>query len=318
MKNLRGYALELFLMLRVLSSRKLWNICLSYFSLFLSVLLRKNVVLGKPWAITVEPSSVCTLSCPECLVGMGMIRRPKFMSERTYMSLLAGLPQTVFYVNLYWQGEPLLDEHVYEKIREAKKNRLLVALSTNAQGLTREVAEKLVLAGLDKIIISMDGVDEETYLKYRQGGDFYQTVQALHFLDEVKRKHNCIHPLVEVQMILFDYICKRDINKKIKTYPHDKIIFKKPQYYHSQKQVRGERFVCPKLQQSLAIATTGDVVPCCQDKLLQWSLGNIEQKNVSDIWQSNELKDFRNAVSQGQIPLCQNCNFPIKIKRLPF
>ena len=311
MKNLRGYALELFLMLQVLSCRKLGNVFLSYFSLLLSFLFRKNIVLGKPWAITVEPSSVCTLSCPECLVGMGFIRRQKFMDEKTYISLLAGLPRTVFYLNFYWQGEPLLDKNIHEKIREAKKKRLFVALSTNAQGLTQEIAEMLVLSGLDKIVISMDGLDEETYLKYRRGGDFYKTIRALHFLDEAKRKHNRINPLVEVQIILFDYIRKEDINKKVRMYPHDKIIYKKPQYYHSQKQVRGEKFICPKLQQSLVIATTGDVVPCCQDKLLQWSLGNIEQKNISDIWQSKELKNFREAVSRGKIHLCQNCNFPI-------
>ena len=62
---------------KTLSLRKLWNIFIVKLSYILSILLKKPVVWGKPWYVSIEPASVCNLSCPQCPVGAGEIARGK-------------------------------------------------------------------------------------------------------------------------------------------------------------------------------------------------------------------------------------------------
>ena len=59
----------------------------------------------------------------------------------------------------------------------AKKKRIYTATSSNGHFLDDENARKLIESGLDRMIISMDGTDQETYEKYRSGGDL-KTVKS--------------------------------------------------------------------------------------------------------------------------------------------
>ena len=51
----------------------------------------------------------------------------------------------------------------------------------------------------DKIIFSLDGLDEESYQNYRVGGTFKQADAALQMLVETKKKLKLKKPFVELQ-----------------------------------------------------------------------------------------------------------------------
>ena len=91
-------------------------------------------------------------------------------------------------MQFYFQGEPLLNKDLPQMIREAHEAGLYTIVSTNAQALTPQMAEALVQAGLDRIIISMDGLTEETYSAYRIGGSLEQCKKAVAYLQKAKNK----------------------------------------------------------------------------------------------------------------------------------
>ena len=73
-------------------------------------------------------------------------------------------------------------------IAEAHEAGLYTIVSTNAQAMTRELAEALVSAGLNRIIVSMDGLTQASYGAYRIGGDVEKAKAALRYLREAKKK----------------------------------------------------------------------------------------------------------------------------------
>ncbi len=64
----------------------------------------------------------------------------------------------------------------------------------------------------------------------------------------------------------------------------------------------------------LSILEDGTVVPCCID-LDAMKLGNIKEKSLKEIWNSDKLKKLRKLHLEGkfyQIPTCKECDWAIK------
>ena len=144
-----------------------------------------------PLFVSVEPANVCQLRCPACPVGRG--ERLKVKGERTmppevWRRVLDEIRDTAFVVQFYFQGEPLLNKDLPRMIREAHEAGLYTIVSTNAQAMTETLAEQIVASGLDRIIVSMDGLTDETYNAYRVGGNLEKCKEALRWLQRGKRK----------------------------------------------------------------------------------------------------------------------------------
>ncbi len=52
-------------------------------------------------------------------------------------------------------------------------------VSTNGHFLTAENSEKLAMSGLSKLIVSLDGMDQEVYSEYRQNGDLGKVIEGI-------------------------------------------------------------------------------------------------------------------------------------------
>jgi len=318
--------------LKSLSPGRLINLFLTTISEFLSRLFRKPVLLNQPWAASVEPSAVCQLSCPECPVGMKEIsRKNSFLSNENFAAILNGICKKTFWLNLYFQGEPLLDKDLAEKIKLARSRRMFVVLSTNALALDKNMAGQLCNAGLSKIIISLDGANEETYLKYRSGGDFQKVLDAISHLHEARK--NKKYPVIEVQMLVFSYNEKQknDLRKMALNLGADKVVFKSPQFYDAenaatnlpsekkfqryhknsdgkiQLKTKNKKF-CKRLWNTIVINSDGDVVACCYDKFSKYQLGNAIENPAADIWKNTEFMEFRRDFLKGKRKdICMNC-----------
>ena len=89
-------------------------------------------------------------------------------------------------LHLYNWGEPLLNKDVYEMIGYAHKHHIVTCVSTNFTVFSEAAAEKMIASGLDEIILSVDGASQETYEKYRIGGDFNKVVENISMPREKK------------------------------------------------------------------------------------------------------------------------------------
>ena len=294
-----------------------------------------------PFIINIEPTVACNLKCPQCITGMGLIRRDiSFLSLPLYKQILKDSSDHIWYLLLYNQGEPFLHKEVIEFIELAKQKGIYVATSTNGHFLENiESNRRLVESGLDSIIFSLDGTDEKTYKKYRNNGDFSKVIHGIESLSNYKRtiksktpkiliqflvmKHN-EHQLVKIKRLIRKLGADRlllktfqieDRSKALLFLPHIK---KFSRYKNKTTKLNLKNSVnkeCTRLWYSTVILSDGRVVPCCFDKNGKYSFGNIKDKSLKEIWNSDGYKKFRSQVSRDRefFDMCQNCTQNQKI-----
>ena len=90
-------------------------------------------------------------------------------------------------MNLYFQGEPLLNKNLPQLIHTAASANIFTTISTNAQALNSEKARQLVESGLERIIISVDGTNQTVYEQYRKGGKLEKAIAGIEFLNYWKK-----------------------------------------------------------------------------------------------------------------------------------
>ncbi|MEI6455856.1 MAG: radical SAM protein, partial [bacterium] len=147
---------------------------------FLSRVTRHVFNWGYPLAVSIEPTNRCNLHCPECPSGQTELTRPAGnMSPEQFHSLINQLASYISYLTLYFQGEPYMNKHFPEFIKYARSKKIYVSSSTNGHFLTPESAAETVRSGLNRLVISLDGTDPETYPSYRKGGSFEKVTEGI-------------------------------------------------------------------------------------------------------------------------------------------
>ena len=307
-----------------------------YASYALSLLGSVRIVHA-PMFVSVEPAAVCQLRCPECPVGQSKIKSEVFrLKNEPFMSLdiwhrvLSEIRDTAFVVQFYFQGEPLLNRDLPRMIREAHEAGLYTIVSTNAQAMTTDLAAQLIEAGLSRIIVSMDGLSQETYGAYRVGGNVERCKQALRWLhDEKKRQHG--HTLIELQCLRLrsNEHEWHELKKHYRAFGADRFVLKTAQLYDYENghalmptNLRYARYRiesdgryhrkpmgkgCLRVWSGCVVTTTGEVLPCCYDKAHQYAYGNIMNRPLRELFCSEKAIAFRRAAIKEQPPICKEC-----------
>lgn len=296
-----------------------------------SQLTRRVIVAPMPFAITIEPTNKCNLHCPECPTGNKTLTREKGeMNILFFEKLLQAVYKKTFYLNLYFQGEPFLHKDIVNMIRLARFYKMYVVISTNGQDLNAKIADEIIKNELSKIIISLDGLSQETYEKYRKGGNIEKVKETINFLIESKKKLNKSRPLIEVQILVNSYNEKelREIKQWLKTLGNLKITFKSMQVYNDfsylPENANFKRYFfdgkewklkykirnrCFRIWSQCVITHNGMVIPCCFDKNANINLGNLNHQPFDKIWNGKSYNDFRLSVLRNRscIDMCNNC-----------
>ena len=326
----------LFRLLRFLSFRKVFN----YLQLYLSYRFFNSKPFFKthllPAFISVEPTNVCQLQCPECPVGLRH-ENPKNafqLNETVFRKTIDELKSTLMHVIFYFQGEPLLNKNVSSYINYAHQNNIYTSTSTNAQALNTEFAKNLVLSGLDKLIISIDGSTQEAYEKYRVGGKLDKAIDGIKFVQDWKRKLKSASPIIEIQFVVFktnehQLDDMRALAKELKV---ERLVFKTAQLYDFEnghplltslekyaryKLAKDGKYQiksslpnrCLRLWTGAVINSKGDLVPCCFDKDSEHSFGNISTESFAHTWHNKKASSFRTSILENrkQFEICRNC-----------
>ncbi len=290
---------------------------------------------GFPLAVSIEPINICNLSCPECPTGLKEIKRNKgSIALDLFQKIIDQISKHTFLVNLYFQGEPLMHIKLFSLIAYAKQKGLVVSTSTNAQYITPTVAEKIVESGLDEIIVSLDGITQTVYEKYRVGGDLNKVLSGIKNIVAAKQKFNSKRPVIRTQMLAFSFnehqisAFKKqsydlgvdiadvktaqiyDVDNKRDLLPQSEMLTRYSDDNHNSISLKGKiKNSCWKHWSSMVITWDGDVVPCCFDKDAHFKMGNIQDDSLNSIWNSTRFNNFRKTILQQQksIDMCNNC-----------
>ena len=142
---------------------------------------KRATISGLPFVLMIEPTNFCNLHCPLCPSGDGRLTRARGMMDRaTFGRILKQTKGTVKFLQLWNQGEPLLHPDLPWMIRRAKAQGMFVSMSTNGHPLADpSVALEIVRSGLDHLIVSVDGATQETYARYRRGGNLQTVLRGI-------------------------------------------------------------------------------------------------------------------------------------------
>lgn len=130
--------------------------------------------------VHVEPTTGCNLSCRTC-VRNAWDEPTGFMSMATYRRLMDGLRAipSVQNVTFWGFGEPLLHPDIVEMVALAKGLGARTEIITNGVLLSEAKARGLIEAGLDSIVVSVDGVSAEGYADIRAGPGLRQVLDNI-------------------------------------------------------------------------------------------------------------------------------------------
>lgn len=290
-----------------------------------------------PVFVSVEPADFCQLACPECPVGMGRGKgKGSVMGLEDFRHVVRQVSPYVHTIQLFWQGEPLLNLQLPEMIRIAREAGLYTIVSTNAQRLDSAMAKALAQAGLNRIIVSMDGWTQATYEQYRRGGSVEKVKDAVRYLRDAKMSTGNRQLSIELQCL---YLRTNEaewgiFRKEYKSLGADRLAMKTAQLYdyeHGSPMMPSDtryaryryddglgafvlkrklRNRCYRLWSGCVIDVHGDVFPCCYDKGRRYPLGNILRQPLREIFHGEKARGFRRQILSGrsQVPVCTNCD----------
>ncbi|MCF8332151.1 MAG: SPASM domain-containing protein, partial [Bacteroidales bacterium] len=323
-----------FNLIKKVTVARAWNYFLLELSYRISIIKKKPLNWALPSFFSVEPNNTCNLSCPECPAGGGYMARPSgYMSWDIFKHTIDQFSKTAIYLNLYFQGEPFLHSGIFNMIKLAQQKKLYVTSSTNAHFLDRETCSRIIESGLDKLVISLDGVDQKTYQLYRKGGNIDKVMEGIKNIVFAKKKTGSRKPFIELQFLVLgsNEHQTKDIRKLARKLNVDKLSLKTAQIYDYQKgnvfipeneaysrykEVSPGKYViksklpnrCHRMWSSCVVTQSGEIVPCCFDKDAKHQMGNIIISSLKEIWYSEDYQQFRQRIlsDRNSIEMCRN------------
>lgn len=322
-------------LIALISGKRLCNGIKVFSSFYLSRLFKKVIYWGNPLSISIEPTNLCNLACPECPTGLkALTRRSGMVNIDFFTKIIDQIYRETAYLTLYFQGEPFLNPDFFRMVEYARKRKIYVMTSTNAHYLTEKSCEMTIKSGLNKLIVSIDGSDQQTYEYYRKGGQLSTVLEGVKRLTDTKKRLKAKHPFVMLQFIVFRQNEHQieDIRRLAKEMGVDHLALKTAQVYDYEKgknnipeNIKYSRYKrqkdgtyriknkfynhCWRSWQSCVVTWDGQVVPCCFDKDAKYNAGSLKEQSFQDIWKGNALKTFRQNLLKNRkdIDICQNC-----------
>ena len=122
---------------------------------------------NKPRLIFWELTKGCNLRCIHCRASATELSSPNDLSTATAKAIIDQIAEISNPILVLSGGEPLFRSDIFELARYGTEKGLRVALATNGTLVTKQVAQKIVDAGVKRVAISLDGADSETHDTFR-------------------------------------------------------------------------------------------------------------------------------------------------------
>jgi tungsten cofactor oxidoreducase radical SAM maturase len=149
----------------------------------------------------IEPTTGCNLHCRTCIRNVWGDPEAKMSMDtfRRVVDSLEGLPHLnrVIFTGF---GEPLSHPNILEMIEAVRKHDLAVTVGSNGLLLKPEKARELIKLGVDRLVISVDGVKPETYADVR-GAMLSEVLSNIRDLNEAKRQLGSLFPALGIEFV---------------------------------------------------------------------------------------------------------------------
>ena len=147
-----------------------------------------------PIVIVMDMSSKCHIRCQKCFVyhsdmqyGLGHMPDDVFEKVRP-------LFKTALEVIGHENGECMLHKRFIEMVTEIKSNGCRFMFNTTGQLIDDQRATQLVELGVDKIMLSIDATEPDTYAYLHKGGTFEKVISGIKAINREKAISGVNHP----------------------------------------------------------------------------------------------------------------------------
>lgn len=153
--------------------------------------------------VYVEPTTRCNLRCRTCMRNTWAEEGGE-MSMGTFDRLAEDLRRipSLETVAFWGIGEPLLHPSLVTMIRRAKELGTQTELITNGLLLDGPASRELVDAGLDTLVVSLDGVSQAAHRDIRPGADFETVRDNLRNLQSIQRELSRANPGLGIAFVV--------------------------------------------------------------------------------------------------------------------
>lgn len=292
-------------------------------------------VWGYPYVLIIDTTNICNLQCPLCPTGLNMPGRPKGkMDFDFFQRIIDKMGNYAITLVLHNWGEPILNRKIFPMIEYAKAQHIKVIMSSNLNILDEKDAEALITSGLDQLIVSIDAVSEESYKKYRKGGNFNQVIKNLKMLVRKREEFGTAKPKIIWQFLVFKHNVHEvdQVNTMAKKLKVDGVDILSAQlggpnqtpyigdkgtaelvskwllpekkyigefdYFSTPKYLSKNK--CQYLWKSLSINYDGSVSPCCCVYEPSTDFGNIKEEDFAQIWNNESFKSARSLFNKNK------------------
>jgi hypothetical protein len=265
-----------------------------------------------PVLVRIETTNACNARCTIC-PRRAMQRPIRRMDDDLFRRIIDQCAANgCREVHLHNFGEPLLDEHLEDRVAYAKQKCLArVKVFSNGSLLDERRARGLIAAGLDEIKISFDGASREEFEQIRTPLKFDQVVENLSRLVALR---NEMRSSLKIHVACCSTSDKQGTMRMLEELV-DGFAFGKIHNWAGPAPTNGPRTLrkpCSRLWRTLTILANGDVALCCLDYAGHHLLGRVDAGvTLAEVWRSAAYQAVRRQhreARQAEIELCRGCS----------
>ncbi|MDD5130372.1 MAG: radical SAM protein [Candidatus Omnitrophica bacterium] len=300
---------------------------------------RQQYLSGYPYWLTIDPANSCNLKCPFCPTGQSRGTREKsILTFDNFKKVIDELGPYLIHADFCNWGEPFLNPNLAQFIKYAKQFKIDTKVDSNLNLLNEKTAEDIILSGLDKLIVSIDGATSQTYSKYRVGGDFDTAINNLKILIKKRNHLGRPNPYICWQFLVFrhneheiDLVKKIGQDLGVDSVSITKAFIGNPDWFplnknysHYRKTKNKEKNTSGYFKQTpnkacnwpweeIVINPNGSVSACCSVEDEKDDFGNVFQQPFSEIWNNSLFRQarryikYRSAPDGGEHNVCIGC-----------
>ncbi len=298
----------------------------------LSDLQEKKQVSLIPKRVTIETIFGCNASCIMCPIDHPTKRKKGTMKMDLYKNIIDSLVPYKAHIemmDLFGLGEPLLDPHIFERVRYVKERGFKnIGFSTNADLLNVEKQKLLLESGIDTVIFSIDGIKKETHEYIRRNVDFDRVVANC---ESIIRMRNEEDYKTRFLIRFIRQESNRDQWEPFKQFWQCRISEERRDFISAynvhtwggevatkdgilKEDFRDptiEKQACYQIFNIIYILADGSVPVCSEDWLhAKSSIGNVANLSPIEIYNGdkfNKMREIHLAGNKNMIPKCQEC-----------
>lgn len=168
----------------------------------------KEIVLkSDPTVYIIGVTNKCQLKCPLCITGLRkQDKTPRHMDWNLFVEIVEKIKDKAELVQLYKWGESLLHPRIIDILEYCNRYDLNTEISSNLSlENIDDKLEAMVKHRLKHLIVSFDGVNQENYSRYRQGGNIDWVIQNIKKIQEFKQKYKSKFPKISLQFLRNKY-----------------------------------------------------------------------------------------------------------------